>query len=182
MSNTSHARRLLLGVVGAATLAVSLAACGGAPGGEATTGGEETSAAEETAEETGATEEESTDTGAVEGVATAEVGDCVNTADMSGSVSEIPVVDCTEEHDSQVVGKFALEDGDFPGDDAISAEAEAGCLDLFAEFIGITYEESSLSMNYLGPSEETWAVGDREVICFAISSEPVTESWEDAAI
>lgn len=116
-------------------------------------------------------------------VATAEVGACVNMDDLGGEITDIPTVDCSEDHDGQVVGKFDLDDGDYPGDDAIVAEAEEQCRVLFEEFVGISYDESSLLMRYVPPSQSTWEqANDREVICFAISETPATGSWEGAAI
>lgn len=119
-------------------------------------------------------------------VATAEVGACIVTADLPSDMTEIPTVDCTEEHDAQVVGKFDVEeDGDYPGEDALTAEAEERCAAAFEEYVGIAFEESSLKMSYVYPSEETWnQANDREVLCFAQTADgsTVTESWEGAAI
>lgn len=115
-------------------------------------------------------------------VASAEVGACTNTSDLQGQITEIPTVDCTEEHDAQVVGKFDMPDGEFPGDEGVSAAAEEDCRAAFESFVGISYDESTLQMRFIGPSEQTWdQANDREVICFAIG-EPTTESWEGAAI
>lgn len=116
-------------------------------------------------------------------VATAEVGDCVVTADIPDDVTEIPTVDCSEAHDAQVVGKFDLDDGDFPGTDAVQSAAEEGCMSEFESFIGAAYADSSLEVSYVYPTEQTWdQANDREVICFAISAEDATESWEGSGI
>lgn len=116
-------------------------------------------------------------------VATAEVGDCVVTADIPDDVTEIPTVDCGEAHDAQVVGKFDLDDGDYPGDDAVTTAAEEGCVTEFESFVGIAAADSSLQISYVYPTEQTWdQANDREVICFAISAEDATESWEGAGI
>lgn len=116
-------------------------------------------------------------------VATAEVGDCVVTADIPDDVTEIPTVDCSEAHDAQVVGKFDLDDGDFPGTDAVQSAAEEGCVSEFESFIGAAYADSSLEVSYVYPTEQTWdQANDREVICFAISAEDATESWEGSGI
>ena len=117
-------------------------------------------------------------------VATAEVGDCIVTAEMGeDEITEIPTVDCSEAHDAQVVGKFDLEDGDFPGTDAIETAAEEGCVTQFESFIGTPATDSSLTVSYIFPTEDTWnQADDREVLCFAVSAEDATESWEGAAI
>lgn len=63
-------------------------------------------------------------------VATVDVGACLNSSDLEGDITDLPTVDCTESHDAQVVGKFDMEDGDFPGNDAVQAAARGsapGC-------------------------------------------------------
>lgn len=118
-------------------------------------------------------------------VATAEVGDCVNTSDFEGEVTEIPTVECSEEHDAQVFHLFDMEDGDFPGDDAISTAAEEQCLPAFEEFVDTGYQESSLDINFIGPSQDTWdQADDREVICilYTMDGSTSTESFEGSGL
>lgn len=117
-------------------------------------------------------------------VATVDVGACLDSTALDGEITEIPTVDCTESHDAQVVGKFELADGDFPGTEAVDTEAETQCVELFSEYVGIPWEESSVpNLSWIPPSEETWdQAGDREVICIAVLDEPTTESLEGAAI
>ncbi|WP_168211887.1 septum formation family protein [Ruania zhangjianzhongii] len=118
-------------------------------------------------------------------VATAEVGSCVNTSDFEGEITEIPTVDCSEEHDAQVFHLFDMDDGDFPGDDAISTAAEEQCLPAFEEFVGADYQESSLDINFIGPSQDTWdQADDREVICvlYTMDGSTSTESFEGSGL
>src|SRR5699024_2917859 len=82
-------------------------------------------------------------------VATAEVGACINSSDFEGEITEIPTVDCTEEHDAQVFHLVDMEDGDFPGNDAISTAAQEECIPAFEEFVGATYQESSLDISFI---------------------------------
>ncbi|WP_165962964.1 septum formation family protein [Occultella glacieicola] len=119
-------------------------------------------------------------------VATAEVGACSNLEDLSGELTEIPTVDCGEAHDAQFVHSFDIDqDGDFPGDDAIATAAQEGCLSGFESFIGLSYEESTLELDWIAPNESTWdQANDREVLCIAFLTDgsTVTESWEGAAV
>lgn len=119
-------------------------------------------------------------------VATAEVGACVNTSDMEGEeITEIPTVDCSEEHDAQVFHVFDLEDGDFPGDEAVDAAADEGCLGQFETFVGTPYEESALDYAYIQPTQETWdQADDREILCvmFAMDGSTTTESYEGSGL
>ncbi|UFU05925.1 septum formation family protein [Ruania halotolerans] len=120
-------------------------------------------------------------------VATAEVGECAQLADLqSDEITEIPTVDCSEEHDAQFFHKFDLPDGDFPGTDGVQTAAEEGCLGTeFENFVGTSYEESALYANFIGPTQETWdQADDREVLCivFLDDGTTTTESFEGSGL
>ncbi|ACQ81664.1 hypothetical protein Bcav_3422 [Beutenbergia cavernae DSM 12333] len=116
-------------------------------------------------------------------VPTAEVGDCTNADDLNTQFTEFPTVDCSEEHDAEVFYKFEMPDGDFPGDDAISTEAEAQCTgDAFTDYVGVAYADSEIYANFVPPNEDTWNDNnDREVICILVlDGETTTGSLEGA--
>jgi len=98
-------------------------------------------------------------------VFTLSVGQCLN--DTSGTeVTEVPIVDCADEHDFEVYGEFELSGDEFPGDDAIDEQADAQCLDLFQPFVGISYDDSVYGYTYFTPTEGSWTDGnDRLVSC-----------------
>ena len=149
-TSTTAARFVALLAVGAASLV--LAGCSLLPGGNGSTG---------------------TDTGTEEGddVFSIEVGDCLNDADVSEEVSTVPIVECSEPHDSEAYDAGDLDDGDFPGDDAIGQAAELLCGPSFESFIGLGYEASAYDYSYYFPTEESWAAGDREVLCVAFADD-----------
>lgn len=102
---------------------------------------------------------------------------------LDGEVTEIPTVDCAEEHDAQVVGAFDMPGEDYPSDEEWTSEIEKSCLKGFEEFVGLEYAESTLSVRDLSPTEESWEAGDRQVLCIAFTeAEPATESFEGAEI
>ncbi|QOR70167.1 septum formation family protein [Ruania alkalisoli] len=119
-------------------------------------------------------------------VASAEVGACVDTTSMgTEEITEIPTVDCSEEHDAQVFHKFDMPDGDYPGTEGIQTAAQEGCIAEFDAFVGAAYEDSALDINYIGPSAESWdQADDREILCFlyAMDGSTATESWEGSGI
>ncbi len=119
-------------------------------------------------------------------VATAEVGACVNTSDLSGGeITEIPTVDCSEEHDAQIFHVFDMDDGDYPGDDAVQTAAQDGCLAEFEPFVGTAYEDSALDFSFIYPTEQTWTqADDREVLCvlYSMDGSTTTESWEGSGL
>ena len=106
------------------------------------------------------------DLGEITGATTAttqqvKTGYCIRDLPADGSVSEVTLVPCGDPHEAQVVGTHVLDDGDWPGQDAVDAEVTEWC-------------EMSRSATSLGfqrvvwaPSEESWGQGDRRGLCIA---------------
>ncbi len=94
-----------------------------------------------------------------------KVGDCLNDAEASGTVSTVPLTPCSELHDSEVYFEHTIAGDDYPGDSAVSDEADSACYDAFEPFVGMSYEESALEMSYYRPSSDSWSEGDRIVSC-----------------
>lgn len=112
-------------------------------------------------------------------VPTAEVGDCISSSAFAGEeVSEIPTTACDEPHDLEVYEVSTLPEGDYPGDDAVEELAQEACVRAFEGYVGASYEESELYINFITPSEQTWASGsDREILCL-LQSEETTGSFK----
>jgi len=98
-------------------------------------------------------------------VFTVAVGDCLNDDGVEGEISSVPKIDCSEPHDSEAFASVDVSDGDYPGEDAIFAEAGSACEAQFDAFVGISYAESVFDFSYYYPTPESWANGDREIIC-----------------
>jgi hypothetical protein len=137
------ARSLTAIAIAAATVALAGCSLLGQPGGNGGGGGEGTD----------------TDAFAI------KVGDCLNDAEVEEEVSSVPVVDCSEPHDSEAYASIMMPDGDFPGGDAVTAAAEEGCLAEFEGYVGIAYEESAYEVSFYFPTEASWGGGDREILC-----------------
>ena len=98
-------------------------------------------------------------------------GDCWNNVPNAGEETEtVDAVPCTEPHESEVFAVFDVDMGeDWPGVDAVTAEAETQCVQRFEAFVGLTYEESVLNLFYFNPVEESWTeLDDREVVCVVL--------------
>lgn len=93
------------------------------------------------------------------------VGDCEAEAAEGAEVSVTKTIDCAEPHDTEIYASIMLDDGDFPGDDVITAEMTEGCVTEFESFIGFSYDASIYDYSAYTPSSETWAAGDREILC-----------------
>lgn len=91
------------------------------------------------------------------------VGDCLNDT-SSEEVAEVPIVDCADEHDFEVYAEFEVAGDEFPGVEAIRAEADETCLAEFEAFAGIPYEESMLGYTSFTPTEESWTQGDDRLV------------------
>jgi hypothetical protein len=95
-----------------------------------------------------------------------EVGDCFN-AD-SDELASVLVVDCDRPHAYEAFHLFDHEAGPdeaYPGDDVILEYADTNCQAPFEEYVGIDYQTSIWFIASVTPSAETWAEGDREIIC-----------------
>jgi hypothetical protein len=117
-----------------------------------------------------------------------KVGDCLDDADVQGATTTAPIVPCTGPHDSEAYGRFLLTDTEYPGEEKVKSEAAAGCSGtLFANFVGIASADSTLQFSYYFPTADSWASGDREVMCTinqvdgAGTTIPTTGTLKDAA-
>ena len=95
-----------------------------------------------------------------------------------GLAEEIAAIPCSEPHDNELYAVFDLSDRlpylaleRFPGEEGIVSFSRDGCFERFENFIGISYEESTLLVRMLYPTAESWAQGDREVSCMVYHSE-----------
>jgi hypothetical protein len=116
-------------------------------------------------------------------VFSAEVGQCVEeVSSLVGQVSDLPSVDCSDDHEGEVIFLFEHEgdDDDYPGGDALQAEAAEECeAGAFEDYTGTDYATSAIFIGYITPSEESWGEGDRETICVGTTGETVDQSFED---
>jgi hypothetical protein len=54
----------------------------------------------------------------------------------------------------------------FPGAEALASFADDQCLAQFSDYVGQSYEQSSLDITDIRPTEKSWNAGDRTVVCF----------------
>lgn len=95
-----------------------------------------------------------------------EVGQCLTDTTSDDQVSSVPVVDCAEPHAGEIYALPQLPDGDFPGEQVISDQADQMCAgQAFQDYVGLPYQDSDIYYSTLVPSTETWDDGDREIVC-----------------
>lgn len=107
-----------------------------------------------------------------------EVGQCTTElAAGEDSVSSLPTVDCSEPHTGEIYSLPQLPDGDFPGEAALQETAGQLCSGQdFQTYVGKPYDESTVYLQFLVPSEDTWEDGDREIVCILTADEAGSES------
>ncbi|HEY0216606.1 MAG TPA: septum formation family protein [Cellulomonas sp.] len=110
------------------------------------------------------------------------VGDCLDLSDFEETeVETLPVVPCSDPHDSEVYAEQELTGDEIPTD--LDTQADQICYDAFAPFVGIAYEESQLGYSYLAPTSVSWDQGDRNVQCIVSHlTEQVTSTLEGSGI
>ena len=94
------------------------------------------------------------------------------------SVLAASIVDCAEPHDSELFALELLEgapDAPYPGDQALDDPAIELCDAAFEAYVGVDYQDSVYEYSYFTPSEATWAIGDREVICVIEHADELNE-------
>ncbi len=93
------------------------------------------------------------------------VGDCINDSSLADEVTTIPIVPCSEPHDSEIYHSFDLTTSALPIRDELDQLAGEECVPAFESFAGIAYEDSVYYFSYFSPSAQSWADGDREILC-----------------
>jgi hypothetical protein len=112
-----------------------------------------------------------------------EVGDCLADRLEGDSVSTVGVLPCEQEHAQEVYALELMDDGSFPGEDAVKTEASDVCRSAFEDFVDIDYDDSKYYFNTLYPTSDSWDQGDREIVCLAYDPDgPLTGSVEGAGI
>ncbi len=94
-----------------------------------------------------------------------EVGDCMDDFGTADDITTVPIVDCDEKHDAEVYATEDIDADSYPGASEVSDEADEICIDAYEDFVGLAYEDSLLNYTALTPSEDSWALGDKEVVC-----------------
>lgn len=101
------------------------------------------------------------------------VGDCLAPEpDLTGEISDVPVVPCTEPHSQEVFGAVEHPDGAYPGAAALATWADGACLGELATSLGLGLEDG-LYVSYLLPTFDGWNLGgeegDRRVVCVLVT-------------
>ena len=123
--------------------------------------------------------DESGDSGDVVTANNLEDGDCV-VDETTLTSSTVTPIDCSQPHVFELIGRFDVADGPFPGADQLNSQGQTRCTgQIFEDYVGIPYAQSVTYASALPPSQETWEqANDRTILCFAHTSDqsPTTGS------
>ncbi|MFH8801320.1 septum formation family protein [Streptomyces sp. NPDC017936] len=101
-------------------------------------------------------------------VSSLDIGDCYNpNGKAEGTAYAVEIVPCDEAHQGQVVGEFAIDEGEeYPGEDGISSIADTRCPVEAQKYTPDTWAlPKGVALFYYTPTKESWATGDRAVSC-----------------
>lgn len=94
-------------------------------------------------------------------------GDCFDADEAFTTAFVYP--DCTPPHLYEAFWTEDVDGDEFPGDEAISTQAGSVCDEQFVAFSGTPVGAGATYASlFLGPTEETWAAGDRSIVCVAM--------------
>lgn len=176
-------------VLAAASLTALLAGCA-VPVGNSNSSGDEkpatasaSPAASESPQAKGIAEDPAVDPEKVDAI-DLKVGDCLIEPD-GDKITEVDVLPCTQEHDSEVYAAMDMDGSEYPGESVVDDTAADFCLGEFQAYIGTDYQESLLDIGLITPSSLSWTLGrDREILCTAyrVDGEPLTNSVRNSQV
>lgn len=100
------------------------------------------------------------------------VGDCIDWPDPDAEVIDLVIgIPCDQPHDAEVYAIPLLAAGadqPHPGFDGLLDEALDLCTVAFGDYVGVPYElDETYFFDFFSPTEESWVIGDREIVCLA---------------
>jgi len=95
-----------------------------------------------------------------------DVGACFDDPPSFESVTDVPILDCSEPHDNEVIALEQMRATSYPGDESVASLSEDACVRVFDGAMGVPYLDSPYEVGWFSPSQDSWDVGDREIICF----------------
>jgi hypothetical protein len=96
-----------------------------------------------------------------------EVGTCLDFGDsIEAEITELPVVPCGEPHSHEIYAIEFSEAATYPGLEALEADAQAKCLGVFEDYVGVSAFDSELFFSWLVPTLNSWdREDDRQIVC-----------------
>ena len=111
------------------------------------------------------------------------VGQCL-LVPLNSQVNSVATTECTEAHTGEVYSVTTLKNDTMPSRDEMDELVDNTCYETFEAYVGTSPEETTLDYTAMSPTKQTWAKGDREIVCIAVRTddEQLTESVRDSGL
>jgi hypothetical protein len=96
-------------------------------------------------------------------------GPCYDLDTEGGFLTGFTEVSCGGSRQVEVSFAAPFNEGPFPGDEYLASQAVESCTSAFESYVGVSAEQSQYDVDWLVPTEETWAEGNRDGICLVVS-------------
>jgi len=103
-------------------------------------------------------------------------GDCLQNPGARLGITSIKLVPCDQPHNAQVFAVFPVPGSGYPGAVALQHRAAAGCHARIAGSINRSLITNSMTLQYLYPESQSWAIGHRSITCLVVDSSNMTTS------
>jgi hypothetical protein len=100
-----------------------------------------------------------------------QTGDCFGVGSEGAQITDVEAVPCAEPHALEAYHVSDRETAAYPTQAELDAIFVQLCVANFESYVGAPYDTSEIWANFMRPSEESWAEGDREYVCYLF--EPV---------
>ena len=111
------------------------------------------------------------------------VGQCL-LVPLNSQVNSVATTECTEAHTGEVYSVTTLKSDTMPSRDEMDELVHNTCYETFEAYVGTSPEETTLDYTAMSPTKQTWAKGDREIVCIAVRTddEQLTASVRDSGL
>ena len=111
------------------------------------------------------------------------VGQCL-LVPLNSQVNSVATTECTEAHTGEVYSVTTLKNDTMPSRDEMDELVHNTCYETFEAYVGTAPDETTLDYTAMSPTKQTWAKGDREIVCIAVRTddEQLTASVRDSGL
>lgn len=114
-----------------------------------------------------------------------ERGDCLADLPEDGELFMVRLAPCSDPHVGEVFVELAVTTGSdpdpYPGIDEVLDQAERRCSESMERDLPAAFDDPSVGLYYLYPTEDSWAMGDVTITCLATTEEPTSGSLLEPA-
>jgi hypothetical protein len=105
------------------------------------------------------------------------VGHCIeeDVSFLFDAVATFTLLDCAQPHRAEKFFEFDVLDGPYPGEQVLGDLGDERCFGAaFSDYVGTSWDASSVYGSSFYPTSEAWDAGDRTISCFLHEEDPST--------